>query len=138
MAQHSVETQWMGKMQFNASVEHHTIVMDAPERSGGGDTGPIPKPFILTALTGCAGMEIISMLKKYNIEILAIKIMADGTLTEKIPYYYTSISLKIEVKANDHFEQIKKYIDIVLKERCGVSVLLQKCIPIDWEINFTN
>jgi putative redox protein len=138
MAQHSVETEWKGKMQFDTSIGHHTIVMDAPERSGGEDSGPIPKPFILAALTGCAGMEIVSMLNKYHIELLAIKIFADGVLTEKIPYYYTSISLKIEVNANDHFEQIKKYIDIVLKERCGVSVLLQKIIPIDWEINFTN
>ena len=27
---HEIETQWMGKMQFNALVNGHTLVMDAP------------------------------------------------------------------------------------------------------------
>ena len=43
---HEVETQWMGKMQFNALVNGRTVVMDAPERVGGDDNGPIPKPFV--------------------------------------------------------------------------------------------
>jgi putative redox protein len=36
MAKHEIETQWMGKMQFNALINGHSIVMDAPERAGGG------------------------------------------------------------------------------------------------------
>ncbi len=42
---HEIEVQWMGKMQFNALVNGHTIVMDGPEKVGGEDNGPIPKPF---------------------------------------------------------------------------------------------
>lgn len=61
---HEIEAQWMGKMQFNALVNGHTIVMDAPERVGGEDHGPIPKPFILSALSGCTGMDVLAILKK--------------------------------------------------------------------------
>lgn len=50
---HEIEVQWMGKMQFNALIDHHTIVMDGPEKVGGEDSGPIPKPLVLTALAGC-------------------------------------------------------------------------------------
>jgi putative redox protein len=64
---HDVMTQWMGKMQFNALVNWHTVIMDAPERSGGEDQGPIPKPFMLTALSGCTGMDVIALLRKKNI-----------------------------------------------------------------------
>ena len=53
---HYVETKWTGKMQFNALVNGHTLVMDGPEKVGGENNGPIPKPFVLTALTGCTGM----------------------------------------------------------------------------------
>jgi len=42
---HYVETQWTGKMQFNALVNGHTLVMDGPEKVGGENNGPIPKPF---------------------------------------------------------------------------------------------
>src|SRR5690606_10439153 len=37
---HEIEAQWMGKMQFNALVNGHTLIMDAPERVGGEDLGP--------------------------------------------------------------------------------------------------
>jgi putative redox protein len=46
-----VETQWTGKMQFNALVNGHTLVMDGPEKVGGENNGPIPKPFVLTHRT---------------------------------------------------------------------------------------
>jgi len=45
MAQHEIETQWMGKMQFNSLVNGHTVIMDAPERVGGEDQGPHPETF---------------------------------------------------------------------------------------------
>ena len=51
-------------MQFNALINGHTVVMDAPEKSGGDDMAPIPKPFVLAALSGCTGMDIIALLRK--------------------------------------------------------------------------
>ena len=57
---HEIDTQWMGKMQFNAIVNGHTIVMDAPERVGGEDNGSIPKPVLLSALAGCTRMDVIA------------------------------------------------------------------------------
>ena len=61
---HEIDVQWMGKMQFNALVNGHAIVMDGPEKVGGEDNGPIPKPFVLTALAGCTGMDIAAILRK--------------------------------------------------------------------------
>jgi putative redox protein len=61
---HEIDTQWMGKMQFNSAIDGHTVIMDAPERVGGEDTGPIPKPFVLTALSGCTGMDVVAILRK--------------------------------------------------------------------------
>lgn len=64
MASHEIETKWMEKMQFNALINGHTVVMDAPEKSGGDDMAPIPKAFVLAALSGCTGMDIIALLRK--------------------------------------------------------------------------
>lgn len=75
MANHEIE--WMAKMQFNALINGHTVMMDAPERSGGEDIAPIPKPFVLATLSGCTGMDVIALLRKagtpvdeFNIELL--------------------------------------------------------------------
>jgi putative redox protein len=85
MAQHEIETQWMGKMQFNSLVNGHTIIMDAPERVGGEDNGPIPKPFVLTALSGCTGMDIIAILRKEQITLQDLNIKVTGELSKQQP-----------------------------------------------------
>ena len=49
MAKNEIETQLMGKMQFNALINGRTITMDAPEKAGGEDVSPTPKRFVLAA-----------------------------------------------------------------------------------------
>src|SRR5215203_4281395 len=101
---HMIESQWMGKMQFNALVNGHTIVMDAPERVGGEDNGPIPKPFVLTALSGCTGMDIIAILRKEKITLDDITIKVTGELTKQQPVQYASIHVLYDFKGNDNFK----------------------------------
>src|SRR5665647_2476734 len=91
MAQHEIETQWMGKMQFNALVNGHTVIMDAPERVGGEDNGSIPKPFILTALSGCTGMDIVAILRKAQKEVNDLNIKVTGELSKQQPIVYVAM-----------------------------------------------
>src|SRR6476659_6997415 len=95
---HEIETMWMGKMQFNALVNGHTIIMDAPERVGGEDRGPIPKPFILTALSGCTGMDIIALLRKQGIHLKDFTLKVSGEISKQPPIEYTSIHVVYEIK----------------------------------------
>ena len=46
-----------------------TIIMDAPERVGGEDHGPIPKTPVLTALSIATGMDIVAILRKAGTEV---------------------------------------------------------------------
>ena len=111
MAQHEIETQWMGKMQFNALVNGHTIIMDAPERVGGEDNGPIPKPFVLTALS--------------------------GELSKQQPIEYVSIHVIYEMKGNEIFKDAAMNAVATSQEKyCGVSSMLKKALPVTWEVNF--
>ena len=102
MAKHEIETQWMGKMQFNALVNGHSVIMDAPERAGGEDNGPIPKPLILAALSGCTGMDIVALLRKSNEVINDFDIKVTGELSKQAPIQYVSIHLQYLFKADDN------------------------------------
>jgi putative redox protein len=93
--EHRVEAQWMGKMQFNALVNDHVIIMDAPERVGGENTGPIPKPFVLAALSGCTGMDVVSILRKQGIELLDISITVTGEISKSHPIEYVRAHAKV-------------------------------------------
>lgn len=137
MAQHEVETQWMGKMQFNALVNGHTIVMDAPERAFGEDNGPIPKPFVLTALSGCTGMDIAAILRKSQKEVDDLNIKVVGELSKQAPMTYTSIHLIYDFKGNENNrEAAMNAVNDSQEKYCGVSYLLKKAIPVTWEIHY--
>ena len=137
MASHEIETQWMGKMQFNALINGHTVVMDAPEKSGGDDIAPIPKSFVLAALSGCTGMDIIALLRKQDQAINDLTMTVTGELRKQVPIQYISIHVLYTFKGDKNIREaaLKAVMDSQEKY-CGVSSMLKKAIPVTWEINF--
>jgi putative redox protein len=134
---HLVETQWMGKMQFNALVNGHTIIMDAPERAGGEDNGPIPKPFVLTALSGCTGMDVVSLLRKANKQVNDLNIIVTGEISKTHPIVYTSVHLVYEFKGSeDSREAALQAVTDSQEKFCGVSNMLQRILPVSWEVHY--
>lgn len=132
---HEVETLWMGKMQFNAIVNGHTIIMDAPERVGGEDNGPIPKPFVLTALSGCTGMDVVAFLRKDGKQMKNFELKVEGEISKQPPIEYTAVHLNYYFEGNKEDEQAA--VDAVLlsqEKYCGVSSMLKKIIPVTWDV----
>lgn len=137
MAQHEIETQWMGKMQFNALVNGHTIIMDAPERVGGEDNGPIPKPFILTALSGCTGMDIISILRKAQKEVKDLTIKVTGELSKQQPIMYIAMHVIYDFTGDESCKDAAlDAVNLSQEKYCGVSQMLKKALPVTWEVNY--
>jgi len=137
MAQHEIETQWMGKMQFNAIVNGHTVIMDAPERAGGEDNGPIPKPFVLTALSGCTGMDVISILRKANKEVQDLSIKVYGELSKQPPIQYVAMHVNYDFKGDPSCKEAALDAVTLSQEKyCGVSQMLKKALPVTWEVNY--
>ena len=137
MAQHEIETQWMGKMQFNSLVNGHTIVMDAPEKVGGEDNGPIPKPFVLTALSGCTGMDIVAILRKAQIQVKDLDIKVIGELSKTAPIQYVAIHLKYEFSGDAAFKDAAVgAVNDSQEKYCGVSSMLKKALPVTWEVSY--
>ena len=137
MAQHEIETQWMGKMQFNALVNGHTIIMDAPERVGGEDNGPIPKPFVLTALSGCTGMDIVAILRKANKEVADFSIKVTGELSKQAPIAYVAMHVVYDFKGEPaNQDAALEAVNLSQEKYCGVSQMLKKALPVTWEVNY--
>jgi len=134
---HEVEVQWMGKMQFNALVNGHTVIMDGPEKVGGEDNGPIPKPFVLTALAGCTGMDIAAILRKAQKEVQDFDMKVTGEISKTIPIQYTSIHIIYDFKGEEeNKEAALKAVTDSQEKYCGVSSMLKKAIPVTWEVNY--
>ncbi len=135
---HEIECSWKGDMAFSAQVNGHEIILDADETVGGHDAGPRPKPFILVALAGCSGMDVVSILKKMREPVSWFNMKVRGELTEEHPKTYTAITLVYEFKAADGLkdENVRKAIDLSQERYCGVSALLKKAIPVSFEVAY--
>ncbi len=134
---HEIDVQWMGKMQFNALVNGHTIVMDAPEKAGGEDHGPIPKPFILTALAGCTGMDIAAILRKANKYPQSFDMKVIGEISKKAPIEYIAIHVIYDFKGEEaNKEAALQAVTDSQEKYCGVSSMLKKALPVTWEVNY--
>lgn len=134
---HHVETQWMGKMQFNALVNGHTVIMDAPERVGGEDNGPIPKPFVLSALSGCTGMDVVAILRKTGRQLSDLEIKVSGEISKQPPIEYVAVHIIYDLKGAE--EDREAALDAVTQSQekiCGVSHMLKKIMPVTWQVTY--
>ena len=134
---HEIETQWMGKMQFNALVNGHTVVMDAPERVGGEDLGPVPKPFILSALSGCTGMDVVAILRKAEKGVSDLNIKVVGEISKTLPIEYIAIHIIYEFTGKEeNKEAAMRAVTDSQEKYCGVSHMLKKIMPVTWEVAY--
>jgi len=133
---HEINCSWTGDMAFEAEVSGHKIRLDADETVGGKDSGPRPKPLLLASLAGCSGMDVVSILKKMREPLTWFDIKVSGDLTEEHPKYYSSIKITYEFKASDKLkdENVRKAVALSQDKYCGVSALLKKAVPVEWEI----
>lgn len=136
---HEIEALWMGKMQFNALVNGHTIIMDAPERVGGENQGPIPKPFVLTALSGCTGMDVVALLRKQGKELTDLDIKVCGEISKHPPIEYVSIHIVYDMSGHEDDRQAAYEAVLYSQEKiCGVAHMLKKIMPVTWQILYND
>lgn len=131
----TINVKWIGDMAFEAAIKEHIVLMDANEDSGGHNNGPRPKPLLMASLAGCTGMDVISILNKMKVEAEGLNIRVEGIIAEDHPKIYTSMHLIYEFEGeNLPMDRLIRAIELSQEKYCGVSLSLQKAMPVTWEI----
>jgi putative redox protein len=111
--------------------------MDAPEKVGGEDSGPIPKPFILTALAGCTGMDVAAILRKADKKPDDFDMKVIGEISKRVPIEYIAIHVIYEFKGTaENKEATLNAVTDSQEKYCGVSSMLKKALPVTWEVKY--
>ena len=132
---HVIKSKWMGDMAFEADVNGHKIIMDANIESGGHDLGPGPKKLLLVALSGCTGMDVVSILKKMRVEIEKCTIEVQGDVAEDHPKRYTKMHVIYEFTGkNLPYDKLEKAVKMSEGTYCGVEALYKMAIEVTSEI----
>ena len=135
MAKQEVKVNWLENMAFEAEINGHKMILDAAEAVGGEDRGPRPKPLMLTALAGCTGMDVVSILKKMRVELVDFNVTVEGDLTEEHPKQFYKMNVIYTFKGkNLPLEKLKKAVSLSEENYCGVSALYKKAIELTSEI----
>lgn len=136
---HESKLSWKGKMAFETEMDGHQLNLDASAQVGGEDTGMRPKKLMLTALAGCTGMDVISILKKMKIEPEEFNVRVDGELTDEHPMHYKSMHITYEFKGeNLDADKLKKAIDLSQDKYCGVSAVYRKAMDLTYDIEIVD
>ncbi len=122
-------------MCFETEVNGHKLFLDADESVGGNNKGPRPKPFLMVALAGCTGMDVVSILKKMRVEYDEFDVKVEGELSEEHPKRFIKMKLIYLFKGKDlSMEKLKKAIDLSQDRYCGVSANFRDSMELDYEI----
>lgn len=113
-----------GEMRFDVETgSGHMITLDTAEQNA----GPRPMELLLVALASCAGMDIISILRKMRQEVTAYTIRVHGERAEQQPRPFTEITVEHIITGHDiKAEAVQRAIDLTEQRYCGVSAMLDK------------
>ena len=123
------------QMHFTGELDGHEIPIDAAKQFGGQDKGPKPKGLMLTALAGCTAMDVISILRKMRVEPDDFSVEAEANVSDEHPMVFTKIKIIYRLIGKDlPRDKVEKAVQLSQERYCGVSAMLQKAAPVEYEI----
>lgn len=132
---HIIRTEWKGNLAFEADVNGHKVMMDAPVEAGGQNLGAGPKKLMLAALSGCTGMDVVSILKKMRVDIEKCNIEVQGDVTDDNPKQYFKMHVIYEFTGKElPLDKLEKAVKMSEETYCGVEALYRKAIEVTSEI----
>lgn len=116
-----IELKYKSDKEFTGINENGNEVkvdMRAPEEK----EGQSPMEMLLSALAACAGVEIVSMIKKRRKEFVDLQAVMEGDRREEHPKAYTKIHLKYIITSPDLTEEeATRIVDLATTKYCSVA-----------------
>jgi putative redox protein len=123
-------TTWKKDHVFESEHDGNKINVDGDKKHGHG-----PKALLLSGLAGCSGVDIVDILQKMRVDFSDLKIEVEAKLTDENPKVFTGINIIFHLKTKKQNEdKVRKAIDLSLEKYCGVSAMLRKNSPINYQL----
>lgn len=136
---HTVDLTWKQNLAFETEMDGHPLIVDAAPEVGGDDLGPRPKKLMLTALAGCTGIDVISILKKMKIVPESFHVIVEGDLAEDHPKKYEKMKVIYQFKGkNLPLDKLEKAVRLSEEKYCGVSAVYRQAIAMSHEIRIVD
>jgi putative redox protein len=136
MASNTVTTVWKENMLFESdNPSGHSVLIDTSPEHGGENRGLGPKAMMLSALAGCSGLDVVSLLKKMRAEVADFKMVVHGELTEEHPKYYHKVAVEYHFYGSDLQEdKINKAVTLSIDQYCGVMEMFRQFADVKTDV----
>jgi putative redox protein len=114
----------------------HQVVMDGSPPDGDG-AGMSPRGVLLSALAGCAAMDVTSILAKKRQRIERYEIAVAGDEAAEHPQRFTAIRVEHRLHGDADPEAIRRSIELSATRYCAVSALLSRGVEIEHRYRLT-
>jgi putative redox protein len=126
---------WKENYTFDVALDNHQFVIDASVENGGNDRGPRPKGLLLSALAGCTGMDVVSILEKMRYKDFKFKLHVTADNESTHPMVYKNVVLSYIFEGGSlNPENVKKAVHLSEEKYCAVSAMLKKAFDIQIKI----
>lgn len=134
---HKITTTWIENMQFESTNPGGSLAIDAGPENGGDGKGYRPKALMLSALAGCSGLDVSSLIKKMRLAVREFKIETEGFLTDADPALYHRVIVDYHFfGGNLDEEKLTKAVDLSVEKYCGVMEMFRKFATVETRIFF--
>lgn len=126
---------WDSGMAFTGHQDGCEVKLDAGPELGGSGMGLRPKTLLLTALGGCTGMDVVSILRKMRVSVDGFRIRLQADLTEEHPRVFSRLHVQYVFKGVGlPMDKLQRAVSLSQDTYCGVSAMLGKTVSITYEI----
>lgn len=137
MSSHFITTSWKGNMQFESTNPGGSLMIDAAEEVGGTNSGLRPKALMLSALAGCTGLDVASLIRKMRLEVTDFNITAEGFLTDTEPQVYENVTVVYHFYGPGlNEEKLTRAVELSVDKYCGVMQMFRSFATVTTEIVF--
>jgi putative redox protein len=135
---HQVRTKWLGKMQFESTNPSGDLMtIDAGPENGGEGKGLRPKALMLSALAGCTGLDVASLIEKMKLDVADFTIEAEGELTEEHPKTYHTVRVDYHFYGNNlEPKKLEKAVNLSVEKYCGVMEMFRQFTKVEIKIHY--
>ncbi len=131
----NINAKLKGNMAFEMDINGHTVITDTTVENGGNDLGPGPKSLLLAGLIGCSGIDIMSITKKMKVELDDFNVEIEAETRDEDPKIYNYIKIIYKFKGkNVPYDKVERAVKLSMDKYCGVSAMLEKAVPITYEV----
>lgn len=125
-----VSVTWTEGMRFEGRTPEGAVTT----LDGEGGLSPTPTRLLLESLGGCAGIDVVEILRKGRQEVVGLTVEVSGVRRSETPRHFTRLALRFRIEGDVDRKAAERAVDLSLERYCSVFHTLRKDLAVETEV----